>query len=558
LRLNQPIVGMARTPRSRGYWLVAADGGVFSFGDARFRGSTATLPLRRPIIGMATTRTGSGYWLVASDGGVFSFGDARFLGSGASRGLAAPVTGFTASNDGRAYWMTTASGKVLGFGRVSFATSSATRNTRQVLVGLARSGGSWRIVGADGRPVRLPEWGSRRSPGRPGNGRPPTDPPRTTPSTVSPPPTTSPPTTSPSSTTPSTTSPPPTTTPPSTNPPPTNPPPDPTPPPTYLSSNITDYIELRGDQVVTVPDGRYRAGDVNAPHAATAGAYKGWLVLRAQSMHGVVVDLRGAELELGERTTRVAFVGFKFVNGSIRIKGQDLAFWYTDHTFPAREWVDQAADERHPERGYYRAPRTIYADEGTVRRVNFYGTDVHDTGTAMLVSRSKQLQLRGVHMWDLSDDGLDPQDVVHPDAIGGVAGQSEDLTVLDSWIQGRIMLIDANGSKTSGGPHRNLRFENVWVSHSPSGGFTFTSRKPAAPWGIFGTRTNIRSWGHNNGLDRLEIIDGRQIRDANTQPSRVNVVDRGIVKSAPAANEPSPAAVWRTSNPYGDWADVLF
>ena len=31
---------MATTPDKRGYWLVAADGGIFSFGDARFYGST--------------------------------------------------------------------------------------------------------------------------------------------------------------------------------------------------------------------------------------------------------------------------------------------------------------------------------------------------------------------------------------------------------------------------------------------------------------------------------------------------------------------------------------
>jgi hypothetical protein len=39
--LNKPIVGMAATPSGNGYWLVASDGGIFSFGDAVFRGSTA-------------------------------------------------------------------------------------------------------------------------------------------------------------------------------------------------------------------------------------------------------------------------------------------------------------------------------------------------------------------------------------------------------------------------------------------------------------------------------------------------------------------------------------
>jgi hypothetical protein len=37
--LNAPIVGLAATPDDHGYWLVAADGGVFTFGDAAFYGS---------------------------------------------------------------------------------------------------------------------------------------------------------------------------------------------------------------------------------------------------------------------------------------------------------------------------------------------------------------------------------------------------------------------------------------------------------------------------------------------------------------------------------------
>src|SRR5205807_7495162 len=81
IRLNQPIVGMSATPSGRGYWLVARDGGIFSFGDAGFFGSTGSIRLNAPILGMASTPTGGGYWLVARDGGIFSFGDAGFFGS---------------------------------------------------------------------------------------------------------------------------------------------------------------------------------------------------------------------------------------------------------------------------------------------------------------------------------------------------------------------------------------------------------------------------------------------------------------------------------------------
>jgi len=61
--------------------LVAADGGVFSFGDAIFYGSAGSTAVNQPVVGMAASPDGRGYWLVAADGGVFSFGDAPFRGS---------------------------------------------------------------------------------------------------------------------------------------------------------------------------------------------------------------------------------------------------------------------------------------------------------------------------------------------------------------------------------------------------------------------------------------------------------------------------------------------
>ena len=81
--LNEPIVGIAATRDGAGYWLVAADGGIFAFGDAAFHGSTGSLTLNKPIVGMAATPDGGGYWLVAADGGIFPGGTAPFHGSAA-------------------------------------------------------------------------------------------------------------------------------------------------------------------------------------------------------------------------------------------------------------------------------------------------------------------------------------------------------------------------------------------------------------------------------------------------------------------------------------------
>ena len=60
LHLNAPVVGMAATPSGEGYWLVAADGGIFCFGDAEFWGSTGSLHLNAPVVGMAATPSGRG------------------------------------------------------------------------------------------------------------------------------------------------------------------------------------------------------------------------------------------------------------------------------------------------------------------------------------------------------------------------------------------------------------------------------------------------------------------------------------------------------------------
>jgi ribosomal protein L24E len=123
LRLNRPVVGMAATPSGRGYWFVAADGGIFSFGDAAFYGSTGSVRLNKPIVGMAATPTGAGYWLIASDGGIFSFGDAGFYGSTGSLRLNAPIVGLSPTPSGEGYWFVASDGGVFNFGDAAFAGS---------------------------------------------------------------------------------------------------------------------------------------------------------------------------------------------------------------------------------------------------------------------------------------------------------------------------------------------------------------------------------------------------------------------------------------------------
>jgi ribosomal protein L24E len=185
-RLNKPIVGMAPTPTGRGYWFVAADGGIFSYGDAAFRGSMGGKPLNKPIVGMAPTPTGRGYWFVAADGGIFSFGDANFYGSTGSMRLNKPIVGMAATPTGKGYWFVAADGGMFVFGDAKFWGSTAKSPPRFPIVGMAStpSGNGYWLVGSDGavyaygdakflgsmggRPLTLPVVGMSSTPS--GNG----------------------------------------------------------------------------------------------------------------------------------------------------------------------------------------------------------------------------------------------------------------------------------------------------------------------------------------------------------------------------------------------------
>jgi hypothetical protein len=121
ISLNKPMVGITPTPDGKGYWLVASDGGIFAFGDAVFYGSTGAISLNKPIVGMASTSDGQGYWLVASDGGIFTFGDAPYLGSTAAAPSADPAEKVVPDRSGQGYWVEDQDGTAHPFGDVGGA-----------------------------------------------------------------------------------------------------------------------------------------------------------------------------------------------------------------------------------------------------------------------------------------------------------------------------------------------------------------------------------------------------------------------------------------------------
>jgi hypothetical protein len=85
---------------------------VFTFGDAKFAGSTGGKRLDAPAVaivlgppgpptgpppagGPPPTPPAGGYWIATAGGSVFGFGTATSLGSAAGQRLGGPITGMT-------------------------------------------------------------------------------------------------------------------------------------------------------------------------------------------------------------------------------------------------------------------------------------------------------------------------------------------------------------------------------------------------------------------------------------------------------------------------------
>ena len=157
--LRGDVVGGSPTPDGRGFWLVGAEGGVFALGNAGFHGSVPQLqgpggplagrPLAAPVTGLASSPTGRGYWLVAADGGMFCFGDAGFHGSVPQalpprRRLEAQVTSMVPQ--GRGYLLVAADGGIFTFGEARFMGSLGGRGVGDVVAAAVKQDRSGYLI----------------------------------------------------------------------------------------------------------------------------------------------------------------------------------------------------------------------------------------------------------------------------------------------------------------------------------------------------------------------------------------------------------------------------
>ncbi len=139
---------------AQGYYMVASDGGIFTFGpNLQFHGSLGDLQLNRPIVGMAGLPDASGYWLVAQDGGVFAINTSVYYGSlGKTNDPNDPngVIGM-AANGTKGYWIADSKGYVYGFGNAPVFSNPIAGTVNDIVSIIATpDGGGYYLIGADG------------------------------------------------------------------------------------------------------------------------------------------------------------------------------------------------------------------------------------------------------------------------------------------------------------------------------------------------------------------------------------------------------------------------
>ncbi|MEW6476739.1 MAG: S8 family serine peptidase [Actinomycetota bacterium] len=112
--------GDSTGPSGAGYWMVGADGAVYSFGNARALGNAPVGAAT--AVDLEPTRSGQGYWVVDDTGRVFAFGDAAWHGNVAPAVLVRGerVTSLSGTPSGGGYWAFTTRGRVLAFGDAPF------------------------------------------------------------------------------------------------------------------------------------------------------------------------------------------------------------------------------------------------------------------------------------------------------------------------------------------------------------------------------------------------------------------------------------------------------
>ena len=148
--------GIAATPTGNGYWLLNRYRYPAAFGQAASlnQGNCSGYQVSGPLwTGLASTPTGRGFFITDGSGAAVPCGDAPQIFSGLDQYvLAAPVVGITATLDGKGYWMVSSDGGVFAVGDAPFEGSLGGAHLNAPVVGIAptRDDKGYWLVASDG------------------------------------------------------------------------------------------------------------------------------------------------------------------------------------------------------------------------------------------------------------------------------------------------------------------------------------------------------------------------------------------------------------------------
>ena len=145
-------VDIEPTPAGDGYWILGERGTVTARGTARVFGGSPALRPGEQAASLSVTPSGAGYWIFTSAGRVFPLGDATFLGDMAATRLNQPVLDSVATSTGKGYWMVAGDGGIFSFGDARFFGSMGSTRLNKPVMSMAADpdGVGYWLVASDG------------------------------------------------------------------------------------------------------------------------------------------------------------------------------------------------------------------------------------------------------------------------------------------------------------------------------------------------------------------------------------------------------------------------
>ncbi|HVW32913.1 MAG TPA: glycosyl hydrolase, partial [Acidimicrobiia bacterium] len=147
-------VDLEPTPSGQGYWVVDAAGAVANFGDAKALGSVdaSRLAAGERVTSLSATPTGNGYWVFTNRGRAVTFGDAVFYGDMSKTTLNAAVLDSIPTPSGHGYFMVASDGGIFAFGDATFAGSMGGKKLNAPVQSLVpdHDGRGYWLVASDG------------------------------------------------------------------------------------------------------------------------------------------------------------------------------------------------------------------------------------------------------------------------------------------------------------------------------------------------------------------------------------------------------------------------